>query len=496
MVIRGAVIESDLVEFQGRGGALTFLAPDPLKYVDRIPLASPAQLADLYELSFDDILDYLEELGQALDIKTNEHMQLAREFTYAAAERTRPLVDNDFKVMGGVFKREFVRDLAERTIGLDYLNGWVEETLPDGTSNSIRAFGARTLHIIAGNSAGGAAISIVRNAFLRSDCIIKLPSNNPFAGIGIGRTMCEIEPDHPITKHVAIAYWRGGDEAFEQRLYLPHNVEKIIAWGGMSGVKHVTRYIQPGLELISLDPKSSASVVDATALSSDAELREVALRIAVDVGAGNQTACTAARVIYVVTGGTPVGLERLNRLGEWVYEELIGLPGTMSTKPKFYDSELRSHIDSLRLQDEWYTVIGGEDDEGCIIVSQLSEPVDFAGYLANRTANLVPVDSLADVLPRFDAYTQTVGVYPEALKETLLDIAPLFGVQRFVSLGFASYPMFAPWDGIELDRRMVKWVINTRNKTFPVTFAADRAGEVPPDSDAVTPGTLEAVRAH
>ena len=34
-VIRGKVIETDLIEFGGRGGDITFLAPDPHKIADQ-----------------------------------------------------------------------------------------------------------------------------------------------------------------------------------------------------------------------------------------------------------------------------------------------------------------------------------------------------------------------------------------------------------------------------------------------------------------------------
>ena len=54
-VLRGQVIESDLIEFGGRGGDITFLAPDPHTIAERIPLASPRLMEDLYELSFEDI---------------------------------------------------------------------------------------------------------------------------------------------------------------------------------------------------------------------------------------------------------------------------------------------------------------------------------------------------------------------------------------------------------------------------------------------------------
>src|SRR5579864_5018789 len=73
-VIRGKVIDSDLIQFGGRGGDITFLAPDPLKIVDQIPLASARLMEDLYAISFDAILDYLAELGARLDIKKNDYL--------------------------------------------------------------------------------------------------------------------------------------------------------------------------------------------------------------------------------------------------------------------------------------------------------------------------------------------------------------------------------------------------------------------------------------
>jgi len=41
IVIRGQVIQSDLIEYPGRGDVMTFMAPDPRKFVDRLPLPSP-----------------------------------------------------------------------------------------------------------------------------------------------------------------------------------------------------------------------------------------------------------------------------------------------------------------------------------------------------------------------------------------------------------------------------------------------------------------------
>jgi len=66
LFLRGRVITDDLVPFDTRVGAAQFQAPDMSKYVEQLPLKSPADMSDLYELSFDEILDVLEALGNAL----------------------------------------------------------------------------------------------------------------------------------------------------------------------------------------------------------------------------------------------------------------------------------------------------------------------------------------------------------------------------------------------------------------------------------------------
>ncbi len=460
MILRGRIVTGDLIEVGGRGGDLTFRTPDAHRFADQLPLADPGRLADLYALSFEDILDYLEALGERLDMRSNAHLQQACRLSYLTAPTTPPIVDASYAALSAMFKRSHVREMAEKTVGIRYLEGWVEEEL-DGLRLGVRCFGARTLHIIAGNSPMISALTIIRNAILRSDAIIKTPSNDPFTAPAIAQTMVDLDPGHPITRHLAVAYWRGGDEAFEERLYQPHNVEKIMAWGGFASVKHVTRYIQPGLELVSLDPKRSASIIGAEAFASEIAMADAARRLATDIGAMNQVGCVNARVVYVQSGTDEEGVERLKRFGAATYRAMLELPQAISTKPKRYDRELKGEVDAIRLSDDWYSVIGGAEEEGAIIVSHMPDPVDFATRLGDRTANLVPIDDIDEVTAAVDAYTQTVGVYPESLKAALLNVLPLYGAQRFVTLGHAVEATLASaQDGIEPVRRMGKWIIN------------------------------------
>jgi hypothetical protein len=490
------VIDDDLVLFEGRGDTITFRSPDPHVYADRLTLQSPSDLRDLQNLKFDEILDYLEELGARLDVRGNHHMQWARDLTYRTSSMTKPLIDSMFEAMPKFFNRDSVKEQAERTVGLRYLNGWEPSQLANGTTINVRAFGARCLHIIPGNGPTSALTTLIRSAMLRSDCVIKTPSNGPFAAVALGRTMCELDGNHPITKHFAVAYWRGGDEGVEERLYSPRWFDKIVAWGGLASVRHVTRYIQPGLELIALDPKSSASVIGARALETDAMMREAALRLAVDVGTGNQEPCSAARVAYVVVEEGADSIERLNTFGGYVYQELLGLPEAMSTAPKTYSSELRESVDAIELQEDFYRVFGGKNNEGAVIVSQLSDPVDFVDILANRTVNIVPVASVADAIGRFTAYTQTVGIWPDDVAEGLLDEAPFYGVQRFVPLGYSSeHTGCAPHDGLELERRLCKWVVNQTRGPVELSYAKDRAADTSQSvGRANGVGTLDGVR--
>ncbi|MCB1688739.1 MAG: hypothetical protein KDI33_09650 [Halioglobus sp.] len=463
IVIRGQVIETDLIEYPGRGDVMTFDAPDPRKFVDRLPLPSPGDLADLYDLRMDDILDYLEELGERLDINTNEHMQRSRDLTYDATSLPREIVDMGYNGFSSFFERSKVLQIAEKSVGLDYLEGWVPHTLNDGVVMKVRAFGSRTLHIVAGNGPGLGLITLVRCAVTRSDCIIKAPSNDPFTSAALALTMCDMAPDHPITKHFSVAYWKGGDAEVEDRLYQPHYIEKIVAWGGVSGIRHVTKYIQPGLELISLDPKTSISVIGPDALADEQSMRETAGRLAIDIGGANQAGCSSSRVTFVVAGSRDDAAERVTELGRITYDAIMALPPTFSSKPKSYSRELKSHVDALRWDDEWFEVIGGEDGEGAIIISKLPRQVDFATHLMDRTANLVTCESIDDVLLGINAYTQTIGVWPEAYKSQLENVAPLFGAQRLVTLGNALYngPLLGmAHDGIQPVSRMCKWIAN------------------------------------
>jgi hypothetical protein len=460
LFLRGEVITDDLVTFGTRTGATQFQAPDMARYVEQLPLSTPMAMADLNDVGFDEILDVLEALGNALSFDTNPHLQEAYEAAVLANPLPPDMLKNSYQILPPLFSRTNVLELAETQVGLDYLNGWVTHAMADGRELRVRAFGSRVVHIPAGNGGLVSAVTILRSVITRCDAIIKAPSNDPLTAVAIARTLADVAPDHPITRHLAVAYWKGGDEAIEERLYRPEHVEKIVAWGGLASVKHVTRYIQPGLEMIALDPKRSATIIGREAFVDDETMREVARRAAVDIGVANQEGCANARVVYALSGTDPAGIANANKLGELIYDELVRLPAFISTPPPQPNRELYEHVEASRMTEDFYRVIGGEQREGAVIVSQFDSPVDYSAMLSGRVANIVPVDGIDKVTEAVTAYTQTIGIYPESLKHELRDTLPLFGAQRLTSLGYAcSVPIAAPQDAIEPMRRMCKWIV-------------------------------------
>jgi hypothetical protein len=473
LIIRGEIIEENLVVFPGRHGGVTFSTPDVTPYLNRLPLKNPSALRDYYDISLDAIFDFLEDLGSRLDFRKNPYLQESFEISLGASGLTEPILRNMYeKGLPRMFGRAAMEEIVERNIGRDFLDGWVSIPLLSGAVGEVRAFGARGIHVVPGNAVLAAGVTVIRCAVTRSDAIIKSPSNDPMTHAAVVRTMIDIDANHPVTRHFTVGYWKGGDQKIEETLYHPKNVEKIVAWGGMSSIKHIARYLQPGIDLITLEPKFSSSIIGRDSFADEPTMRKVAHLLALDVGGVNQEGCANARVVYADTGTDPLGIETANRFAQYVYDAILQLPPHISTKPKDFDPNLASELDALQLDDTFYRVVGGADQEGAIIVSQFSEPVDFARSLSGRVANIVPISGVETAIQSVNSYTQTIGVYPESLRHEIRDRLSLHGAQRVVSLGFAISTMMAlPQDGMEPLRRMCRWVSGEKASLETTTSA-------------------------
>lgn len=486
IIARGRILmptEADAVEFKGRGGA-SFRSPDPHKHIQDLVLGNAAHLADLNDTRMADIIEFLAEAGRRLRLEDNPYLQESFELALQAGGLAEPILRGVYDQLPFMFDAHALTAQVDLTIGIPYLDGWVPAPEPHDNVR-VRAVGTRQLHITAGNVPVVAALTIVRGALTKSDVLIKSPSNDPLTANAIARTLIELDASHPVTKHIAVAYWKGGDEFMDSQIVRTSRIDKITAWGGMSSVKHIQKFLSPGIDLTALNPKYSMSMIGAEALESEAAMDEAAMGVAVVAGFFNQTACANTRVVYVESETDEDSLDKLASFARKVVAAFGVLPPAISTPFEQPNKDLEAELEAAALEDEFYHV-EGDTLGGGVVISKFEDRVDFYDQLNNRVVNIVPVSDLRDVLKWCDDTTQTVGIYPEAIRDELIDIFSLVGVQRVVSLSGSdplqifhdmhTLPPGMPHDGIEPLRRNVRWVIDQRpasDHSQPMSIAAE-----------------------
>lgn len=446
--IQGKLISGNDAQHRSRDLGVNFTTPA----INLDELIVPrTTIPPLLDVKVSEIIDFLAECGERLSLDTNAHLQEALDLVSATNVLPRRVIENLYRGAPGFFSRLSLESYIEANFGSsDVLDGWVERTDKAGNRGAIRAFPPRLIHMMAGNGPGGCMASIAQGALVKAINLFKMPSSDPFTCIAVLRTMADIDPDHPVVRSMSAVYWRGGDEGIEGTLYRPQYFDKIVAWGGGDAINNVVKYLGPGLQLISFDPKSSISMIGPEAFANDAVIEEVAEKAAADITVFNQEACLASRFLFVE--GDRASIERFcgklaERLG--VDRELAS-----AIAPPL-PAEMRDEIEVLAMMDESYQVWGKFDGRGLVILSD--EPVDF--HPTNKTANVVHVKSLDDAVRYVNVATQTIGVFPFERKQELRDRIASAGGQRLCRLGTAAqHVMGAPHDAMYPLQRYVHWM--------------------------------------
>lgn len=447
--IKGKLVDTAEVKHVSRDLGVTFATPK----LELNKLITPrAEPGALFDVKLSEIIDFLLETGERLDLQRNPYLQECLERT----ARTNPLPRRVLENIYGRGNKFISREALETQVAANFhdpavLDGWVERVDAFGQKSRIRAFPPRLVHIAAGNSPSSAMATISQGALVKAVNLVKMPSSDPFTVVAILRTMAEIDPEHPVVKSFTAVYWRGGDEAVERPLFRPQYFDRIVGWGGGDAINNLVKYLGPGLQLISFDPKASISMLGPEAFADDETIERVAEMAASDITIFNQEACIASR--YVFAEGPAEGIDRfcgvlLGRLAvdrEYASAQSHPLP-----------ADMRDEVKVLKAMGGEFRVWGEPDGAGCVIRSP--EPVDF--HPTNKTANIIPVGRLEDALRYVNVATQTVGLYPPALKARLRDGLATNGAQRIVNLGSAARnTLGAPHDAMYPLARFVHWMV-------------------------------------
>jgi hypothetical protein len=461
-IIRGQEINSDELLFQSRDGKVQFHYPDPRPLLDQIVLPDPTQLQrDFANVSVSEIIRFLSEAGKAMTLN-NARMEKARQFSMPFSALPPSIVRGSYELIPIVFSKMALRTMVENEIGSKYLDGWVEMPYADKVARR-RAYGARTLHFISGNVPVVAALSIARAALIKSDNIVKVAPNDPLTAWAIVGAMMDVDPNHPVTKHFSVVYWPKDMLEFENELIQPRYLEKVISWGGaLGGVNSTLNHgsLQAsGIDVIALGPKFSISILGSEAFKSYEDIERVAKLTAKDAGSFNMESCGSARFHYVQA--TPVQAKEYARR---LYMHMQKLNPALSTIPKNFPTNLHDELNAARTQDDLYFVVGGEKEEGAVVVSLTGDAPDF--FPTHKVVVVIPFSgNPAQLADRIHPSTQTVGVYPESLKDQLRDVLVARGICRFISIGHTiDYAIGGPFNSYEIMRRACRWILD---ETYP-----------------------------
>lgn len=442
-VIRGRVDETYEVEHAGAGLITPRVRPGELVWSRHEPF--PA-----LDLSTDEVIGFLAAVGRAMDVDTNAHMQAALDSLVEVNPLGRRTIEGHYRSLHDLFDPDVLRFEYEQTLGR-FGDGWQAVTRPDGSVYEQRWFPSRTVHVLPGNGARGSLLAFVRTALVRGVALLKLPSNDPFTAVAVLKTMAGLDPQHPVTQSFSAVYWRGGDERVESVLFRAQFFDKLIAWGGEGSIRNAIKYIGPGFELVSFDPKTAISIIGEIAHSSPTALAQVAAAAADDVG--YQSACSSSRYQFVQGSAEQVDVycaALLQAMHEYHERER----GRCIPTPK----DLIDEVDALRSLDPLYRVWGNYDGTGLVVRSD--EPVEF--YPDARTVDVVRVDNLADVLEHVTIATQTVGIYPPEQKPLLRDVLANAGADRVCNLGEVGNSgdliLGRPHDGMLPLMRFPRWI--------------------------------------
>jgi hypothetical protein len=444
-VIKGNVIEGADIEYGA--GRSRFHTPtldlDTLTWSRQTP--PPAS-----DIPVAEIMDILVALGKRLRADPDRVLAEALEHNAKTNPLPRDLIERYYGRLGDLFDRAKMEFMLEQELGgADVVDGWREVMVPGGRRAQLRAFPPRLIHVLAGNSPGVSAGSLIRGALVKGVNLFKLPSNDLFTAPALLKMLTATAPGHPLTKSFSAVYWKGGDQSVEGRLFRPQFFDKLVAWGGEASIRSAVRHIGPGFELVSFDPKSSISLIGREALESAEVTQQVADLAAADATISNQQACVSSRFQFVEGG-----LEDVDRFCAELQSRLGLERQSASSQPWPTSSALREEIDGLREMSELYRVWGNYSGAGVVIRSD--EPVEF--YPDGKVVNVVRVPSLESALRYVNVATQTVGIYPAERKEALRNSLAAAGVQRVVSLGRALTQYGLPHDGFYPLQRFVRWV--------------------------------------
>jgi hypothetical protein len=221
-----------------------------------------------------------------------------------------------------------------------------------------------------------------------------------------------------------------------------------IAWGGREAIESIKASPSSwDCDDIVFGPRASMAYFD-----SDLITEVFAQRIATDIAAFDQLACSSPQVLYLRKG------DKFDAAVNHIKQALENASQRFARHKLDYGETTRIELDRARAILRGASVLRDDQNNWTIVVS--SSPEDDYDC-SNLFIQIVPVESYHDVLPLIPRNVQTVVTLLDALEfEAFTNDASQLGVCRFPIPGTGNN-FENPWDGMGLVSRLTRSVTRT-----------------------------------
>jgi hypothetical protein len=472
-VLARPVLDATTLAPTGERRLLVLPRPDPRALIEP---DGNAAIAELLELRFDDVLAYVGELSRRAAADGNGLRRALGALAAAPDEaRATQLLHAQLAALlePEELGRAVDRDLAAAGApGRALLDGWIDvdaETHRGATARiadtvhgrqaaspsrpRLRAVPTRQLHVTAGNSPVVPIVSALWAYATKGAAVIKAPRDAVLGATLLAGAIAEMDPEHPLSRHLSLVYWAGGDRDMEDAVLAGGRFERAVVWGSAATLVDLTpRLAVAGgaMRTLLLGPRTGASVITRGAL---ADLEGTAARAASDSVIADQAACTAS-LIHIVEGTDAEGLAYCEALRDALARWDRALPLVL---PRATIGRLTRLRRGAFAHGTWLT--NGRWPHLTSTVIHMPTGFDPALHPGGRCVVVRTVRALPDGLRAIRPPVGTVGVAPEAARADLRDALAARGVDRILPLGEAERGYAGmPHDGVRVLSELVRWV--------------------------------------
>ena len=342
-------------------------------------------------------------------------------------------------------------------------SGGVDPAALDGPGAGDTAgtwvYGPRLTAVISSGNVPGAALpSLVQALLLKSPCLVKTATAEPFLLPLYARSLAAVLPE--LSAALAITHWPGGSEELEQALL--QEVEALIVYGSDATLESLRARLPVRSRFIGYGHRISFSAIGREFLADPRRARDAALRTANDLCVFDQQGCYSPQAIYVETGGAISPEVFADILAEALAQQAIDSPRRpISATEAAEIHQYRARMEMRLFSDASARLWCSEAGTGWTVA--LVPPGELEPCILNRTAVILPIADLAELpalLTGREPYllSAALGVAPARLGVVAGELA-MAGVNRVAPLGTAQAPASPLFhDGVNAIAQLARFV--------------------------------------